>query len=95
MTPCRVCMVVDWKERIQNTTVGVWGVETKEVRAVAVRVRSKGQQPELTIYGATQQDGCELSKPISCARGSPKTECLRRTVVSYLRWTRGGLGWKR
>ena len=88
-------MVANRKERIQNTTVGVWSVEIKEVRAMPARVQYKAHQPALAIYGATQQDGCGLCKPIPCACGSPKTERLRRNIVSYLRWTQGGQGWKR
>ena len=49
ITPYRVFIVVNWKERIQNATVGVWSVEIKEVRAVAARVRSKAHQLEMTI----------------------------------------------
>ena len=78
-------VVVNRTERIQNTTVGVGSVEINEVRAVPARVQYKAHQPALAIYGATQQDGCGLCKPIPCARGSPETERLRRNVVSCLR----------
>ena len=60
--PC-VFMVVNWKERIQNTTVGVWSVEIKEVRAVAARVRSKAHQPELTCKERHSRMGVNYLNP--------------------------------